>query len=323
MNRRDALMSVLALGALAPSAWAQPARIPRKIGWLSENTRKSSEGSMAIVLAQLKALGQAEGRDFVIEGRWGDGRIDRLPVLAKELIALEPAVIFALTGPAVGALKLATARVPIVFANIGEPVERGFVASLARPGGNITGTTFRAEVFGKLVELVRDTLPAVKRIAALELDTDPVAKRVTAHFERAAAALGISLSIVRTKHVDDLERPFAELRDLKVQAVLLPPQFYPQAKAVVERAGRERLPAFGSLGRFADAGGLISLYNDTALTFERAAVMIDKILKGAKPADLAVEEPERFVMVVNLKTARVLGLTIPQSVLVRADRVIE
>ncbi len=323
MNRRNALLSMLAFSAIAPNAWAQAAKAPRKIGWLSENTRKSSEVSMSIILGQLKALGQVEGRDFVLEGRWGEGNIDRLPALAKELIALEPAVIFAQTGTAVGALKQATTRVPIVFANIGEPVERGFVASLARPGGNITGTTFRAEVFGKLVELVRDTLPATKRIAALELETDPVAKRVTAHFESAAATLGISLSIARTQRVDDLERPFAELRDLKAQAVLLPPQFFPQAKTVVELAGRGRLPTFGSLGSFADAGGLISLYNDTALTFERAAVMLDKILKGAKPADLAVEEPERFVMVVNLKTAKALGLRIPQLVLLRADRVIE
>ncbi len=323
MNRREAILSALAFSAIARVTEAQPAKAPRKIGWLSENKRKSSEGALAIVRARLKALGQVEGRDIVIEGRWGEGKIDRLPVLAQELIALEPAVLFAQTGPALEALKQATARIPIVFANIGEPVERGYVASLARPGGNITGTTFRAEVFGKLVELVRDTLPAAKRIAALELDTDPVAKRVSAHFERAAAALGISLTIVRTRRPDDLERAFADLRDLRAQAVLLPPQFYPQAKAVVERATSARLPVFGSLGLYADAGGLVSLYNDTALTFERAAVMIDKILKGAKPADLAVEEPERFVMVVNLKTAKALGLTIPQSVLLRANRLIE
>ena len=164
---------------------------------------------------------------------------------------------------------------------------------------------------------------APRRIGWLSLDTDPVAKRVTAHFERAAATLGISLSIVRTQRVEVLERAFSELRNLKAQAVLLPPQFYPQAQAVMERAGRDRLPVFGSLGQFADAGGMISLYNDPALTFERAAVMLDKILKGARPADLAVEEPERFVMVVNQRTARAIGIRIPQSVLIRADRVIE
>ena len=164
---------------------------------------------------------------------------------------------------------------------------------------------------------------APRRIGWLSLDTDPVAKRVTAHFERSAATLGISLSIVRTQRVEVLERAFSELRNLKAQAVLLPPQFYPQAQAVMERAGRDRLPVFGSLGQFADAGGMISLYNDPALTFERAAVMLDKILKGARPADLAVEEPERFVMTVNQRTARAIGIRIPQSVLIRADRVIE
>ncbi len=323
MNRRDAVFSALALGATPFGAWPQGLAGPRRIGWLSEQTPKSSEISMSIVRAQLKELGQVEGRDFVIEGRWGDGKSERLAALARELIALKPAVIFAGTGLAVENLKQATSVVPIVFGNIGEPVERGFVASLARPGGNITGTTFRHEVFGKLVELVRDTLPAARRIAALEHETDPVAKRVTAHFAQAATALGTPLSIVRAQRADDLERAFAELRDLNAQALLLPPQFSPQAKLVAELAIKARLPAFGTLGWFADTGCLISLFNDTALTYARAAVLIDKILKGAKPADLAVESPERFEMVVNLKTARSLGITIPQGVLLRADRVIE
>ena len=322
MNRRDAVFSALALGATPFGAWPQGPAGPRRIGWLSENTPKNSELPMSIVRAQLKELGQVEGRDFVIEGRWGDGKSERLAALARELIALKPAVIFALTGLAVENLKQATSVVPIVFGNIGEPVERGFVASLARPGGNITGTTFRHEVFGKLVELVRDTLPAARRIAALEHETDPVAKRVTAHFAQAATTLGTPLSIVRAR-LDDLERPFAELRDLNAQALLLPPQFSPQAKLVAELAIKARLPAFGTLGTFAEAGSLVCLFNNTALTYARAAVLIDKILKGAKPADLAVESPERFEMVVNLKTARSLGITIPQGVLLRADRVIE
>jgi putative ABC transport system substrate-binding protein len=259
----------------------------------------------------------------VIERSGASGKSDQLGDLARALVAGKPALIVAATSGSVSASMAATTTIPIVFAAVGEPVQQGFVASLARPGGNVTGTTFRHEVFGKLVELVRATLPAVRRIAAFELEGDPVSKRVSGRFQDAATALGVKLDIVRTQVGEDLARAFAELRSLKSEALVLSPQYPNQAKRIGELASSARLPTFGSFSVYAEQGVLMSYANDPILPWTRAAVLVDKILRGAKPADLPVEEPERFVMVVNQRTARAIGITVPQDVLLRADRVIE
>ena len=212
---------------------------------------------------------------------------------------------------------------PIVFTNIGEPVEQGFVASLARPGGNITGTTFRFELMNKLVELIRDTLPATSRLALLEDERVLVSKRVTMHASQAASALGYKLNVVRAKGPDDMERALAELVRSKTQVLILPPQYVGIAKQMADLALGARLPTFGSFREFAAAGALLSNYSDSAEGSRRAAGIADKILKGATPAVLLVEEPERLYLAINLRTAKALGIKIPQSVLVRADEVIE
>ena len=326
MKRRALLLASGAWAALlAARAAAQPSKAPRRIGWLSSATPESQKVTFEAFVARLKELGHVEGRDVVFAQRWSQGRNEKLPELAGELVALKPAVIIAAAGPAVEALKKETSTVPIVFANVGEPVERGFVASLARPGGNVTGTTFRFELMGKLVELIRDTMPAARRIALLEDDTDPVAKRVSNHFQQAASALRYELSIVRVKQPDELERAFADIAAAKAEAMIVPPTslFFPHAQRIARLATNSRLALFGTLRVFTDAGGLLSYHNDSAEAYRRAAVLVDKILKGAKPADLPVEEPERLALVINMKTAKALGIKVPQSILLRADEVIE
>ena len=322
MNRRNLVLAAGAVAALhAAHAEAQPA--PRRIGWLSPIPRDIWKGNLAAFTTQMKELGQVEGRDYTIEF-WGDaGKSDLLGEQARILAGSNPALIVAGTSGSVRALMAATSSVPIVFIAVGEPVQQGFVASLARPGANVTGTTFRHEVFLKLVELVRATLPAVGRLAAFELEGDPVSKRVSGRFIDAALAMGLRLDIVRTRYGEDLGRAFGELRGLKSEALLISPQYPPQAKEIADRAIRVRLPAFGSFTRYAEAGALMSFANDLLLPWTRAAALVDKILRGAKPADLPVEEPERFVMTVNQRTARAIGIAIPQSVLLRADKVIE
>lgn len=326
MRRRTLILASGAYAVLAAArASAQSTRTPRRIGWLSPFTPKVQSGGIRAFARKLKELGCTEGHDIALEFRFTEGKEERLATLARELVALKPTVILAASGPAVAVLMKETTTVPIVFANVGEPVERGFVASLARPGGNFTGTTFRFELMGKLVDLIRETLPAAQRIVLLHDDSDPASNRVSEHFQRAASALGMELSIVRVKQPDDLERAFAAAATAKADALIVPPTsfFVRHARRVAELAANGRLALFGVLRAYTDFGGLLSYYNDPREAYRRAAVLVDKILRGAKPGDLPVEEPERLSIVVNLRTATALGIRIPQSILLRADEVIE
>lgn len=324
MNRRDVLLSTLALGAAPFGAWAQTAAKPRTIGWLSTGKPDSAytRDSFEAFTKKLKDLGYIEGRDFVVERRWSGGNSLTLPELARGLVELNPAIVIAESSPATAALQKQTRTVPILFANIGEPVEQGFVAGLARPGGNITGTTFRYELMRKLAELVRETLPTARRVALLEDERFAVSKRVSMRYGEAATVLGYKLDIVPAG-AGEFERAFAELARIKSQALILPPQYFPQAGKLADLAMRARLPTFGNYRQYAEAGSLACNYTDSAEGVQRVAVMADRILKGARPADIPVEEPERMYIVVNLRTARALDIKVPQSVLLRADEVIE
>ena len=324
MNRRDAIVSALALGAAPFGAWAQAAAKPRTIGWLSSGKPDSvyTRDGFEAFTRKLKDLGYVEGRDLAFERRWSGRNALGLPELARGLVELNPAIIVAESSPATAALQKHTLTLPILFANIGEPVEQGFVASLARPGGNITGTTFRFELMRKLAELVRETLPAARRIALLEDERVAVSKRVSMRYGEAATALGYKLDIVPAG-AGEFERAFAELARIKTQALILPPQYFPQAGKLAELATGARLPTFGNYREYAEAGSLVCNHTERAEGYQRVAIMTDRILKGAKPADLPVEEPERMYIVVNRRTARALDIKIPQSVLLRADEVIE
>jgi len=314
---------VLALGlTLAPLvAEAQPAgKIPR-IGILRPG---SPPDPLVEAFRQgLHELGYAEGRNISIEYRWAEGRDERLPSLAADLVRLQVDVIVA--GAAAVAVKQATNVIPIVMPTAAVPGKHGLVASLARPGGNVTGlTSLSDELPGKWMELVKETLPRVFRVAVL---WDPAgdSSQVTTS-EVAAGSLGMRVQVLKVSRPDGFESAFTEAKKNQAGALIVlgSPFFYAQRTRLVELAAKHRLPAIYAQREFVvGPGGLMSYGTDFHSLFRRAATYVDKILKGAKPADLPVEQPTKFELVINLKTAKALGLTIPQSVLGRADQVID
>jgi len=308
VKRRQLLLASGALGALAAARAGAQAKAPRIIGWLSPGTLERDRPYIAAFTGQMKALGRVEGSDYVIERRQSEGRVERLPALAKEIAAARPAVIVTASSGAIAALKKETGSIPIVFTSAADVVEQGFVASLARPGGNITGVTLRTEVFAKLVQLVRETQPSAKRFALLIADRDPSATKIVDDFRRFGSAQGFQMTVFSAK----------------IEIVVMPQlvMLVIHEKTVADLALKSKLAVYSSWRAVRD-GVLLNHYSEITENYRRAAVMVDKILKGAKPADIPVEEPDRFSLVINLKTAKALGITIPQSVLIRADEVIE
>ncbi len=272
----------------------------------------------------LRELGYEEGRNISIEYRWAEGRDERLPGLAADLVRLKVDVIVAGAG-AVEAAKHATTTIPIVMPVSGDPVRAGLVASLARPGGNITGlTSLSGELPGKWMELLKEILPRVSLLAVLwDPASDPSQVKTS---EIAARSLGVRLHVLKVGRGGDFEPALADARnhDAGALIVLGSPFFYVHRTRLVELAAKRRLPTIYAQREFVvGSGGLMSYGTDFHHQFRRAATYVDKILKGAKPADLPVEQPTKFEMVINLKTAKALGLTIPPSVLARADEVIQ
>ena len=278
----------------------------------------------------LRDLGYVEGRNLVIEIRDAEGKLERLPALAAELVALKVDVIVASGGtPHALAAKQATGALPIVFTNVGDPVTSGLVTSLARPGGNVTGlSSLGPELVGKRLELLTQAVPGVSRIAvlwqpgALEERTE---KDRLQRAEVAGRTLGVRLQFVEARGPKDLDRAFSDMTRARAGALtdLEGSVFWSERKRLVDLAAKNRLPAVYALREFVDVGGLMSYGPNLPDLWRRAATYVDKILKGAKPADLPVEQPTKFELVINLKAAKALGLTIPQSVLARADQVVE
>ena len=271
----------------------------------------------------LHELGYVEGRNISIEYRWAEGRPERLPALAAELVRLKVDVIVA-AGPAVEAASQATTTIPIVMPVVGDPVRRGLVASLARPGGNITGlTNLSAELPGKWMELLKEILPGVSRVAVLS-DSHYTADQLSVS-EAAARSLGVRLQVLNVSRPEELETAFAQAKKNRAEAlvVLSSALFYVHRADLVAFAAKQRLPTIYHQKDFVvGSGGLMSYGPDFHDLFRRAAGYVDKILKGAKPGDLPIEQPTKFELVVNLRTAKALGLTIPESMLLRADEVI-
>ena len=297
----------------------QPTKLPR-IGYL---VSRSAPGPNDQGFQQgLRELGYVEGQNIVIERRWAGGNPDRLPDLAADLVGLKVDVIFA-GGAAVGAVKRATGTIPIVFIAEGDPVGSGLVASLARPGGNITGLAILAdELAGKRLELLKETVPRISRVAVLRHSTSDVS-----HFkatEAAAASLGFQLQILEVRYSNDFDGAFGAAKKGGAEALIeLPSSFLAtHRKSLVDLAAKSRLPAMYEHSGFANDGGLMSYGPNLPDIYRRAATYVDKILKGAKPADLPVEQPTKFEFVINLKAAKQIGLTVPPNVLARADRVI-
>ncbi len=278
----------------------------------------------------LRDLGYVEGRNLVIEYRSAEGKPERLSSLAAELIALKVDVIVAAGGTSAAlAARQATKTIPIVFPAVGDPVTSGLIASLARPGGNATGLAMLSpELVGKCLEQLKEAVPWVSRVAALwQPDTAPerAEKEMLKEADLAARALGVRLHVVKARSREDFPRAFAEMKRTQADAltVLSSPVFVGERRRIAELAVKNRLPTVFAFRSYVDAGGLMSYGPNLADLFRRAATYVDRILKGAKPADLPVEQPTTFELVVNLKTAKALGLTIPSSMRGRADQVIE
>ena len=328
MTRRTFLCG-LTLGTLsAPLAVEaqQTGKVPR-IGFLATNPAAFPHLPEAF-LQGLRDLGYVEGRNVVIEYRDAEGKAERLPTLAAELVALNVDVIVAAAGtlPALAA-KQATRTLPIVFIAVSNPVTSGLVTSLARPGGNLTGmSTVSPELTSKWLELLKQAVPGVSRVAFLWQpgglgDTD---KEVLREAEVAARALGVRLQFVEARGPADIDRAFSEMTRARTGAltVVSTPMFASERRRLVDLAAKNRLPTMFSFRMYVDAGGLMSYGPSLPDMFRRAATYVDKILRGTKPGDLPVEQPTKFELVINLKTAKALGLTIPQSLLVRADAII-
>jgi putative ABC transport system substrate-binding protein len=329
VQRRQFLIAAGGLLAAPFAAEAQRAAKVARIGYLSPSLA-SSPNLRDAFFQGLRDLGYVEGRNFVIEYRDAEGRIERAPALAAELVTLKVDVIFVGGGTRVtlGAMQ-ATKTIPIVFTGVGDPVESGLVTSLARPGGNVTGlSSLGPELVGKNLELLKQAVPGVDRVAvlwrpgALGERTD---KDMLTGADVAARALGVRLQFVEAQGPDEFARAFSDMSSARAGALTVLPsnRFLREHKRLVDLAAKNRLPAVYTSREFVDAGGLMSYGANEPDLFRRAATYVDKILKGAKPNDLPVEQPTKFELVINLKTAKALGLTIPQSVLAHADEVIQ
>ena len=325
MDRRAFLAGTGSVLLAAPlAAGAQQAAKIARIGYLSPNLAANPHLHEAFRQG-LRDLGYVEGRNLVIEYRDAEGKRERLPALAAELVAVRVDVIWA--GNTIGALaaKQATSTLPIVFL-AGDPVGNGLVTSLARPGGNVTGwaSTDNPDIVGKRLEQLKRAVPGVNRVAVL-WQPGGTNKNLLEGTEVAARALGMSLQVVEARGPENFDVAFSDMTRARAGALTVLPSnmFIAERQRLVDLAAKSRLPAVYQSREFVDAGGLMAYGPNFADIFRRAGTYIDKILKGAKPADLPVEQPTKFELVINLKTARALGLTIPPSLLGRADEVIQ
>jgi len=328
MNRRTFLYG-FTLGTLAAplAAEAQAAGKMYRMGYIQTATPDEQAPLTKALDEGLRELGYVEGRNIVFERRFAWGKQERLPALAAELVRLNVDVIVTGGNPVIAAVKQATSTIPVVMAASRDPVGTGFIASLARPGGNITGLTGDAgpEILGKRLELLKEAVPRASRVALLWNPLPPGAETFRKAVEGAARTLGVTLQTVEVRGRDEFEGAFAAMARERADAVVVQPDpvLFTARTQVVLLATKHRLPAVFHAREFVEIGGLMSYGSSLAYQFRRAAVYVDKILKGAKPGDLPVEQPTKFELVINFKTAKALGLTISQSVLARADEVIQ
>jgi putative tryptophan/tyrosine transport system substrate-binding protein len=315
----------LTLGILAAPviSTAQPPTHVHRIGWLSGGERDPYY--VEAFLEGMRARGYVEGQHLVLESRGAEGQYERFPALAAELVHLPVDVLVVTNTPAALTAKHATSTIPIVMVGVGDPVGSGLVASLARPGGNVTGlASLQPELMGKRLEFLKAVLPTVSRVAILWNPGNPSAASPVRAAEVAAEALGVQPVPVEARGPDAFDRAFAVMTRAHAGALLVVGDrvFHQDRRRLAELAATSRLPTMHNVREFVDDGGLMSYGNNIPDMFRRAATYVDKILKGAKPADLPVEQPTTFELVINLKTAEALGLTIPPSVLFQATDVI-
>jgi putative ABC transport system substrate-binding protein len=325
-QRREFLATAVLFLAL-PLAGAQQAGKVYRIGYLSAPTRESVEHVVQAFLRRLRELGWVEGQNLVIEYQWAEGKVERLPALAAELVRRKVDLIVAPAASAVLAAKNATSSIPIVMIFPGDPVAMGLIASLRRPGGNVTGTTsaLGPEMLAKQLQLLKEAIPGASRVAILWNPTDQTFATQMTEVEAAARSLQIRLQRVEARGPEEFDRAFAAMAREQAEALLVgrDSTFLVNRAMLAGLAVKSRLPTMYGYRESVEAGGLMAYAVNMPDFVGRAASYVDKILKGAKPADLPVEQPTKFELVINLKTAKALGLTIPQSVLGRADEVIQ
>jgi len=326
MDRRVFITS-FAVGALmaARSVDAQKAKSSYRIGWLSPASAADGLPNLEALRAGLRELGYVEGQNIAIELRWANGRTERLPQLAAELVRL-PVDVFCTAGSqASGAAKQSTSTIPIVFANVAFPDQTGLVASYPRPGGNITGVAFIGPEYGKRLELLKLAVPKLARVALIYNPENRGSVLALQETQRWAAPLGVTLEPQTFRGPDDFEQVFGAIAGKRPDALMTTadPLIHSYRKPIVDFAAKHRLPSMFPGREFVDAGGLMFYGGSIREMYRHAAVYVDKILKGARPGDLPVDQPTKFDMVINLRTAKALGLTIPQSLRLRADHVIE
>jgi putative ABC transport system substrate-binding protein len=321
------LIVILILLAGARLADAQSAGDVRRIGYLSNTTLAGNRLLLEAFVEGLRDRGWIEGRNVAIEYRWAEGRPERLPGLAAELVRLKVDVIVTLGTPPSVAAKQATQTIPIVMVSAADPVRLGLVASLARPGGNVTGTSYdvELEVFGKQLELFKEMLPGLRRVAILSNAGNPTQEIAAGKVKVAAQSLGLQLQHLPVHRPTEFDGAFGAMRNKHADGllVLVDAFFVLHRSRLAELAAKNRLPSMFGFRQFVDAGGLMSYGPSASELFRRTAGFVDRILKGARPADLPVEQPTRFELVINLGTAKALGLNVPQPLLLRADQVVE
>lgn len=330
--RRRAFIAGIGAATVWPFAVAaqQTPKVSR-IGWLGTPHFDSPAGSVnrEAFLQGLRDLGYIEGQNILIEYRMADGRIERLPELAAELVRLNVDLIVAGATPAGRAAQQATKTIPIIVNAMGDPVRDGLVASLPRPGGNITGTTFLGpELVPKRLALLKEFLPRISRMAVLRhpgVFDESTMRDMLNQTTDAATTLGVSLQFVDVRRSEDLDRAFAAIAKERTEALLPFPStlFFAERRRIVELAATHRLPAMFNAREFVELGGFAAYGANLNDLFRRSAAYVDKILKGVKPSDLPVEQPTKFELVINLKTAKALGLTVPPSLIARAEEVIQ
>jgi ABC-type uncharacterized transport system substrate-binding protein len=327
MDRRT-FIGIIGCGVMARIRIADAQQTGKiwRIGFLTGGVRPPDGAAPAPLRKELQALGYSEGNDIAYDGRWADGRSERLAALASELVARKVDLIVALGGPAAAAAKQASQTIPIVVLSAGDVVETGLVASLARPGGNVTGVNDPAAVLSaKRLEILKEVVPAAKRVAVLWNAGNYAMTLRYREIEKAAQVLGITIEPLGVREPDDFDVALAAMTRVRPDALMMVTDALTNLnrQRVLTYAATRQIPAMYEFGSVVQAGGLISYGSDLDESFRLAADYVAKILKGAKPGDLPVEQPNRYFLVVNLKTAKDLGLTIPQSLLLRADEVIQ
>jgi putative ABC transport system substrate-binding protein len=314
---------LLALGF--PTEAQQAKKVPR-IGYLSSTSPSAGASRIEAFRQGLRDLGYIEGENLVIEWRYAEGKLDRLPALAAELVRLNVDIILSASPPVTGAVKEATVTIPIVMAHDPDPVGNGFVASLARPGGNITGlASFAPELSGKRLELLKEIIPRLSKVAVLGYSTEPGYAQVLKEIELAAGAFRLQFQYLDVLDPKDIGTQFRTAAKERADAILImnSPIFIAYRKQVTDLAAKNRLPAIYYSTEFVEGGGLMGYGVSFTDLYRRAPTYVDKILKGRNPADLPVEQPKKFEFVINLKAAKQIGLIISPNVLARADKVIK